>query len=216
MIRNVLIMANSGLVLFSKEFSNSIAQPRMIGSLITAIIEFGQQTTGMSVSFIELTHVSIAIVSNEPVKIFCALFFDRQDGKLFGKLMASEILNAFIKDYSADFAQFGRNLKDFKGFHRKMLTVIYYSVRPVISWLELTAGIHKAIIVSDLEVIHSQKEELNDLGIISNLSQLIEMANELSNNFFISFILKYFCKFFFSNTSKRFFPKFNSRFRRQG
>ena len=47
MIRNVIIMATSGLVLFSKEFSNSISQPRLVGSLITAIIEFGQQTTGM-------------------------------------------------------------------------------------------------------------------------------------------------------------------------
>lgn len=34
MIRNVLLMATSGLVLFSKEFVNAVAQPRLIGSLL--------------------------------------------------------------------------------------------------------------------------------------------------------------------------------------
>ena len=34
MIRNVLLMATSGLVLFSKEFVNAVSQPRLIGSLL--------------------------------------------------------------------------------------------------------------------------------------------------------------------------------------
>jgi hypothetical protein len=34
MIRNVLLMATSGLFLFSKEFVNAVAQPSLIGSLL--------------------------------------------------------------------------------------------------------------------------------------------------------------------------------------
>ena len=98
MLRNIIIIgATSGLVLFSKEFSNSISQPRMVGSLITAIIEFGQQTTGMGVCYIELSSISVAIVANEDAKIVCALFYDREDGALFGRLICGEILKAFTQ-----------------------------------------------------------------------------------------------------------------------
>lgn len=73
-------MATSGLVLFSKEFVNSVAQPRLIGSLLTAMIEFSQQTSGMFVSYIELTNVAVTIVTDDVLKVFCALFHDREDG----------------------------------------------------------------------------------------------------------------------------------------
>ena len=56
MLRNVLIFSSSGLILFSKEFVDSVSQPRLIGSLITALIEFSTTVTGMPVSYIELTN----------------------------------------------------------------------------------------------------------------------------------------------------------------
>jgi hypothetical protein len=182
MIRTIVIMTTSGLLLYSKEFSNSIAQPSMVGSLLTAMIEFSQQTTGMAVSFINLSSFSIAIVINETAKIFCALFYDKDDGKLFGKLICSEILNAFIQDYSSDFTRLGRNLNDYKGFQKKMENIIYYSVRPVISLLESKPGITKALIVRDKEIIDSQKEEINEFAILANIPSLIEMADEISKS----------------------------------
>ena len=39
MLRNVLVITDGGLVLFSKEFVNALAQPRLVGSLLTAILE---------------------------------------------------------------------------------------------------------------------------------------------------------------------------------
>lgn len=180
MLRNILIMASSGLVLFSKEFANGIAQPRLVGSLITAIIEFSQQTTGMGVSYIDLSNISIAIVFNEAVKVFCALFYDRSDGKLFGKLICSEILNAFIHDYSSEFAQFGLNLRDFRRFHRKIADVVHYAVRPVLTHLESIPAVLKALLVRELEVIDSQRDDTDDFAILSRLPMLMEMANEAS------------------------------------
>lgn len=180
MLRNIIILASSGLVLFSKEYANSIAQPRLVGSLMTAIIEFGQQTTGMGVSFIELSHISIAIVCNDNVKIFCALFYDRQDGQHFGRLLCSEILNAFVQDYSSEFAQFGLNLRDFRGFHRKIPKVIIYAVRPVLSHLESFQAIKKAILVRDYEVVDTQRDRLDDFAILATLPVLIDMAGEVA------------------------------------
>lgn len=105
-------MATSGLVLFSKEFENSVAQPRLLGSLLTAILEFSQQTTEMGVSHIQLSNVSVTIVCDDIAKTFCALFHDKEDGAPFGRLICSELLSAFTLSYSStDFGHFGTNLK---------------------------------------------------------------------------------------------------------
>jgi hypothetical protein len=200
MIRNVLIMTiTGGILLFSQEFPGGIQQPRLGGQLITAIIEFGQQTTGMGVSHINLKAISIAIVTNETNNLFCALFYDRADGKLFGKLICSEILGAFIQNYASDpqFAQTGRNLKDFIGFQRKIQHVAYYAIRPVMSLLESMHGIYKAIVLRDLEVIDSQRDEVNEFVILANLPKMLQIAEELRT----SALLPCYYLFLFSSFS---------------
>jgi hypothetical protein len=39
----------------------------------------------------------VSIVTNDVAKIVCALFHDRDDGPAFGRLICSEILNAFTQ-----------------------------------------------------------------------------------------------------------------------
>ena len=49
-IRNLIVLAPSELVLFEKEYSKEkIAQPRLLGSLLTAMTEFATQTTTAAV-----------------------------------------------------------------------------------------------------------------------------------------------------------------------
>ena len=187
MLRNVIIMATSGLVLFTKEFTNSIAQPRLVGSLITAIIEFGQQSTGMGVSFIELSNVSISIVVNEGAKIFCALFYDREDGVVFGRLLCSEILQAFNQEYSTDFTQFGRNLKDFYGFQKKIPNIVRMAVKPVLQQLAMAHEcIRKVVLVSDREIIDITINRVDSLSMLANLNALtdlcVDTSKSISNN----------------------------------
>jgi hypothetical protein len=71
-----------------------------VGSLLTAMLEFSLVTAGMPVSYIELSGLGVTIVGSEATKVFCALFQDREDGADFGKLLATEILNAFQDEYS--------------------------------------------------------------------------------------------------------------------
>lgn len=179
MIRNVVIIATSGLVLFSKEFINSIAQPRLVGSLITAIIEFGQQTTGMGVYNMELSNVSVAIVTDDVAKIFCALFYDREDGVVFGRLICSEILNSFTQEYSSDLTQFGRNLKDFHGFHQKMNNVIKQSAKPVMIKLESQVGISKVVLINDGDIIDTPTSPVDQLSVLANLTVLTELCSDI-------------------------------------
>ena len=51
----------------------------MIGGLVTAMLEFSGQRTGLPVSFIELKSVGIAISINDEAKVICALFYDVED-----------------------------------------------------------------------------------------------------------------------------------------
>ncbi|CAN0481055.1 unnamed protein product, partial [Ectocarpus sp. 8 AP-2014] len=94
MIRNVLVM-KSGLVLFSREFANTVQQPRLLGSLLTAMVEFSKVAAGMQVAYVELTGVGVTLVGNEATNTFCALFHDREDGATFGRLIASEVRTVY-------------------------------------------------------------------------------------------------------------------------
>jgi hypothetical protein len=105
MLRNVLLIATtSGLPLFSQEFLNGVAQPRLVGSLLTIMMELSIRTTGLPVSYIELANVAVTMVKDETVQVCCALFHDCSDGPAFGKLVATQILFAFLEEYSVDFA----------------------------------------------------------------------------------------------------------------
>lgn len=68
-----------------------VKQPRLVGSLLTAMVEFSKLNAGMQVSYVEMTTVSVTLVGNEATKVYCALFHDRQDGATFGRLIASEV-----------------------------------------------------------------------------------------------------------------------------
>ena len=48
-LRNVILLAPSGLVLFAKEYGQAVAQPRLLGSLLTAMTEFATQNGAMGV-----------------------------------------------------------------------------------------------------------------------------------------------------------------------
>ena len=131
MIRNVVIMVTtSGLVLFSKTFldGGKITQPkfRLVGSVITSLLFYAQQTTGMGLRYMELSNTAITIATDDVSNVFCALFHDLEDGVIIGRLLCSEILNAFTQEYSSDLITLEKDsrvkhLKDFQAFEKKFL-----------------------------------------------------------------------------------------------
>lgn len=70
----------------------AIEQPRLVGSLLTAMVEFSKLSAGMQVSYVEMTNVAVTLVGNEATKVYVALFHDREDGATFGRLIASEVM----------------------------------------------------------------------------------------------------------------------------
>ena len=151
----------------------------------------------MGVCFIELSNVSIAIITDDIAKIFCALFFDREDGVIFGRLICSEILNAFTQEYSSDLTQFGRNLKDFHGFHKKINNIIRLSSKPLLVRLENQIGIRKALLLNDRELLDVSNNRIDQLSILANLNAVTELCSDISEILlllllllFIAFIMR--------------------------
>mmetsp|Transcript_39911 Transcript_39911/g.106648 ORF Transcript_39911/g.106648 Transcript_39911/m.106648 type:complete len:316 (-) Transcript_39911:1287-2234(-) len=76
MLRNVLIITDGGLVLFSKVKNgnlsiSAVSQPRLVGSLLTAIVEFSTNNVGSPVSYIEMSSVAVSICSSRSSSAPC-------------------------------------------------------------------------------------------------------------------------------------------------
>lgn len=182
MLKNVILISASGLVLFSKEFMDAVAQPRLIGSLLTAMIEFSKRATGMAVSYIELEHIAATIVTNEKAHVFCAIFHGADDGPDFGQLIATQILSAFVNMYSKQLGNVGGNLKDFEDFQYNIKEAIKSSTQSVLMGLEERPGIDMAILASRKErqeAFHTTDKTrgLDQIGFRANLQALMSVSD---------------------------------------
>ncbi|KAK4534794.1 hypothetical protein CDCA_CDCA03G0819 [Cyanidium caldarium] len=101
MIRTFLIVSSSGLVLYNKALLRSVEQPRLVGSLITALQEFALRQTNRLVSHIEMSELLVTMVPSRRAKITAVLFQDASDSAALGQLVATELLESFT-DMFAD------------------------------------------------------------------------------------------------------------------
>ena len=177
MIRTLIIISASGLVLFQKSFVNAVSQPRLIGSLLTAMIEFSSKVAGIPLAYIELLGCGVSVVTNDVAKVNCALFYDLGDGPEFGKLIATEILLAFSDTYSASLGGIARDLNQFAEFQYAISSVIRNSVRPVLYKLQNERGIQAAVLVTD-QATYTTKE-IDQIGVQANLGALIGAATDV-------------------------------------
>lgn len=77
--------------------------------------------------------VGVSIVTDGHTNIVCALFYDRADGAEFGRLMATDIMRAFIGEYSKELrSTTGHNLRHFRGFQYKIADVVNDAIQPML------------------------------------------------------------------------------------
>ncbi|ETK71780.1 hypothetical protein, variant 3 [Phytophthora nicotianae CJ01A1] len=179
MLRNVLIMASSGIVLFSKEYANAVAQPRLVGSLITAMLEFSNKASGAPVSYIQMSSVAVTVVTNDKHKVFCAMFHDTTDGASLSAFVAQELLAAFIVQHGDELGNMGHNLRDFHRFQYRILSVIRESVKPIVRKLQKQRGILKAMLVVD-GAVTCATGDVDPIGVLANLQALVNSSIDMS------------------------------------
>jgi hypothetical protein len=167
----------------------------MLGNLMVAMHTCSQNTTGMSVTFIELSNLSVAMKWQNTIG--CCLIYDCSDGKLLGKLLCAEIVDAFIQDYAGAMNFVGiNNTSEYRGFSKRLANVIYYSMRPIMSYVESNRGVRKAVVVEDPhEVVDAHQDHSQDFEILANLPSVLELAKELSKRKFQLFSMQVFFHF---------------------
>ncbi|KAI3644302.1 hypothetical protein MP228_010466 [Amoeboaphelidium protococcarum] len=124
MLLDYLVISPSGIVLAQKHYGSRqvIQQPRMMGSLLTALMELCQNATTLPVTYIEFTQVAIALAVSPQSGVICATVHDVQDGETISRLCAQHVINMFVNQFSiADiksavnvslFSTFGQNIQE--------------------------------------------------------------------------------------------------------
>jgi predicted regulator of Ras-like GTPase activity (Roadblock/LC7/MglB family) len=178
MLRNLIIVSTSGLLLFSKIFQvkSGSKQDQFLGGIVIAMLKQSVFKTGLPVSFIELSKVGVAIVSNP--KVACALFVDINDGMEFAKLLARELLDTFTQTYVSELEEKLNSPDTFSSFNSKIGEVINTSVRPVLDNLQDARGIKLALLVSGDSLKHAT-QEVDKLSVLANHQALLQVANDI-------------------------------------
>jgi len=190
MLRNLLIISSSGIVLFTKEFFNAVNKSRLIGGLMTALLDFSTQRVGVPVSYISLSNVGVAIYTIN--KVTCALFHDLVDGPDFGKLICTEVLHSFVRTFSAQLEEKVTSPDLFLSFNQKIAEVIRNSVRPILDLLQEQRGIEKAVLLSGDAILHSTVD-IDKLGVLANHQALLGVSTDImasKNDVPLSIVLK--------------------------
>ncbi|BAM83514.1 hypothetical protein CYME_CMT615C [Cyanidioschyzon merolae strain 10D] len=96
MIRTFLIVSQSGLVLYSKAVLRPVEQPRLVGSLLTAVMEFVTRQTRRNISQVQFDDMLLTLVTAKRARITAALFQDLSDSCQLGRLVATKLLDDFL------------------------------------------------------------------------------------------------------------------------
>jgi len=172
-------MTSSGIVLFSKEFVSPVGKPGLIGGIISAMLDFSEQKTGLPVSYIELKNVCLAVACDPGHKVCCALFCDVGDGEVFSQLICKELLECFTETYATQLEQKQQsNLDAYADFYVKIADVIRNAVRPVLDQLQATQrGIQQAVLISGDTIVHSTVD-VDKLSVLANHQALLALASD--------------------------------------
>ena len=147
MLYNVVLFSKSGLPLFQKEFiANDRIRPRLLTGLITAMNERCNDIYGAPCCYLEFDKISLSIVTNTKHDISCLLVYSKFCGEVFGKLIATELVESFCSEFGEQLdkltnnnghhAKVGLNEKEFKDFENKIAPAIKNSITPVLEFLQ--------------------------------------------------------------------------------
>ncbi len=162
-------------------------QPRLLGSVIVAMIEKSKQTVGLQLSYIELSSIAVTIVGGS---VLCVIVHDRADGEEFGRLLAGETLAAFMASHARELAA-GKGgavaHSSFQDFQFRLGQVIRDTARPVLEQLKRNRAVVLALLVredtgharaGDSSIVHATGE-VDQFGVLANLKPLTSAASDV-------------------------------------
>jgi len=182
MLHRVLIISESGLLLFGKTF---LEQPqtrnnKILGPLISAMLVRTAEIIGVPVTFISMANSSVAIVLNPDYKVTCAVVYDQVDGEIFGKLIATELVESFCTQYGERLKEdeYLGNVGEFSLFNNRIGEAIKDTLQPILEWMAVQPGIHQAFLVSGDKILPNNIK-VDHIAFISTYRSLLEQTHQI-------------------------------------
>lgn len=173
-------MSSAGVTLFSKEFAKSTVPPSTLGAIITAMLDFSIARTGLGVSYIELSNVSVAVTQNQSAKVI--LVVDVDDGSEFSKLIANELLRTFTQRYQEELERKEPSADSYAGFSSQIAEIIRSSVRPILDHLTTQRGVTQATLTmaqgTSSEILYATND-VDSISVLASLPRVMDHASEL-------------------------------------
>jgi hypothetical protein len=179
MLRNLLILSStSGIVLFQKDWVSALGQKskQIFGGLFTSIQALAAQTVGLPVSYIQLSALAVSVARDQDSKLCCYLLHDASAGEVFGGILASEILSAFVEEF-AEVARSVTDMHKFTSFSNKIPDCINSSLRAVLDRLH-RGGFGGALLTQDDRPRFTAGTVPDPLSLLANLQELMSAAGE--------------------------------------
>ncbi len=178
MLQQVLIVSAGGTTLFQKEFVRSDVQPDIFGAIITAMIDFSIQRTGMSVSYIELPAHGVAVVHNSLIKV--VVVADAADGSDFASLIANEVLRTFVIRFASELETKVSSTDAFLSFNADIPEVLLHTVRPIMDHLAAHRGVALALLTSaqGSAILHAT-QDLDKYSTLAHHARALDLAMEV-------------------------------------
>jgi hypothetical protein len=136
-LHTVLIISASGMLLYSSKTTTKLLQPRMTGSLLTALIELCVSSTGQQINYIEMTELSVSLSVDTRTGVICASFHDTRDTEDLCSIVSREHLMAFISYFQdVDFKSTAAlNTNTFLSFNNRSKDIMKSCIRQVLALL---------------------------------------------------------------------------------
>lgn len=145
-----------------------------MAGLITAMVPFSKQRTGLPVSYVELDDKAVSICQSSSAGLLCALFHDVSDGREFGNVVSRELLQAFIQMYAGQTGKVSQHT-DFDSFNSRVSEIIRGSAQPVLNSLSSHRGVEMAALMRELVVVASTAD-IDRVSVQGNTVGLVNAA----------------------------------------
>lgn len=165
------------------------SKPGLMGGLVRGMMERCESVLGLPVCYMQLDKISVAIVTNAKYKVSCALFYDSEDGEIFGKLIATEVVESFCAMFQNELerpkdqqlANGADTREQFHTFHPVIGQAIRNSINPVLEHLASSKrAIETAFLVNrDTVTPENARAKIDPIAFIAQYQSLLEQSRQI-------------------------------------
>lgn len=182
-LKAIYILAKSGTVLFTSEFSGLPKTSTGIGGLITALLDVSSRSVFSPISYIRMNHLAVTICQNEYVGVKVVLFHDADFYRELAQAITSNILRSFCDRFSPEEIKHAVDNMLFKRFNTSLGPSIRDCSGHLIHDLveKLRGSAHYAVVFNEGDPKFAYPSNADSITVAANLQQLIFAIQEVSN-----------------------------------